>query len=178
VTPFLKSTGKFVVGDETLLHFTGDSTNIRLIPTTPDRIGLWFFVLVCMLDEQTPYLLRARLQNSVAALGEKIPVNAMVKDWSKVVLHYKVKNKASGPILVFDSYYNDSEGRKYMNESGVRYIGACNSARFGLLVDILRKISTNPVDKPGLSSGIHNPNSQETFIHHWDKQTDVGKKLS
>lgn len=38
--------GRCAAGDEKLLRFTGDSGYIRLVPSKPDHVGLWFFELV------------------------------------------------------------------------------------------------------------------------------------
>jgi hypothetical protein len=37
---FVKSLGQFVAGDKKLIHFTGNSGDIRLVLSKPDRVGM------------------------------------------------------------------------------------------------------------------------------------------
>jgi len=51
-----KTIGHFVAGDEKLLHFSGNSGDIRLVPSKPDHVGLWFYELCGYLSNGKPFL--------------------------------------------------------------------------------------------------------------------------
>jgi hypothetical protein len=74
--------GEYVAGDEKLFHFTGDSGDIRLVLTKPDRIGLWFYQLCAPLHNGASFLLWFKLHHSDAFLGENIPVASVVPESS------------------------------------------------------------------------------------------------
>jgi hypothetical protein len=56
--------GRSIAGDEKLLHFTGDSSMIRLVPSKPDKVGFWFFELVATLKSGAPYILHLQLSDA------------------------------------------------------------------------------------------------------------------
>lgn len=167
--------GRCLAGDEKLLHFTGDSAYIRLVPSKPDRIGLWFFQLVVILEGGYPYLVHTRFCNSSTESGESIPVNTVVKEWAKVVKYFVETKKSEPPVLIFDSYYTDNEGRNYLNQNNVKFIGAVMTSRFRNLMDNLIEHG-DMVEKPGQTASIFNSQTNELFVHHWDVLTAVGKK--
>lgn len=171
----LKRPGRCLAGDEKLLKFTGNSGYIRLVPSKPDRIGLWFFELVAILNNGDPYMVHTMMSTSNPSTGDTVPVNAVVKEWASVVNYFVETKNSIPPILTFDSYYTDGEGRKFLNEKNVKFIGAVNTARFRNLVDQLAEHGAH-VDKPGQTASIYNPNSNEIFVHHWDLDHNVGKK--
>jgi hypothetical protein len=49
--------GQSIAGDEKLFHFTGNSGDIRLVVSKPDRIGLWFYEVVAQLANGCYYML-------------------------------------------------------------------------------------------------------------------------
>ena len=49
-----ESLGQCVAGDEKLFHFTGESKDVRLCISKPDRIGLWFYQLCALLRSGKP----------------------------------------------------------------------------------------------------------------------------
>jgi len=61
--------GEFAAGDEKLLHFTGNSKNIRMILTKPDRVGHWFCELCIKLVNGLSFLLYFRAHLSDPAVG-------------------------------------------------------------------------------------------------------------
>lgn len=166
----LKRPGRALVGDEKLLRFTGDSGYIRLVPSKPDRVGLWFFELVVTLNNGCPYLVHTMLSKSNPSAGENIPVNTVVREWAKVAKFFMEEKKSKPPILTFDSFYTDNEGRRYLNENGYLFIGSVQTSRFRNLMDQLAE-HADMVDKPGQTS-----DTNELFVHHWDILTDIGKK--
>ncbi len=56
--------GESCAGDEKLFHFTGNSQDIRMILTKPDRVGLWFYELCAPLTYGGSYLLHTKLHHS------------------------------------------------------------------------------------------------------------------
>lgn len=167
--------GRCLAGDEKLLHFTGNSGYIRIVPSKPDRVGLWFFELVATLHNGDPFLVHTRLCNACAETGDTIPVNKVVKEWASVVRYFAEEKRCPPPVLVFDSYYTDAEGRKFLNENNVKFIGSIMTYRFRSLMDNLVEHGSM-VEKPGQTSSIFNPQTNEIFVHHWDLNADVGKK--
>jgi hypothetical protein len=125
--------GEYVAGDEKLFHFTGDSGDIRLVLTKPDRIGLWFYQLCAPLHNGASFLLWFKLHHSDAFLGENIPVASVVQSWSEVVR----KHGDPETLLTFDSYYLDNAGRQYLRQGNVKYIGSITKERFSQLHDLL-----------------------------------------
>lgn len=171
----LTQAGRSLAGDEKLLHFTGDSGYIRLVPTQPDRIGLSFFELVATLPNGDPYLVYTRFSNPNVDLGSNIPVSEAVKDSANVVKYFVDTKHCEPPVLVFDSYYTSADGRTYLNENGVKFIASVMTSRFINLMDNLAEHGTM-VDKPGQTATIFNPSTNELFVHHWDVLASVGKK--
>lgn len=168
--------GRCLAGDEKLLHFAADSGYIRLVPSKPDRTGLRFFELVVILDNGDPFLVHAKLSNSSASSnGDSIPVNAVVEEWAKVAQFFVEMKRSQAPILVFDSYYTDNEGRKILNENNVKFIGAIVPSRFTNLMDNLAEYG-DMVEKPGQTASIFKEETNEIFVHHWDIMSDIGKK--
>ena len=80
------------------------------------------------------------------------------------------------PILVFDSYYTDTAGRKWLNENKIKFIAAVQTERFKVLMDFLWVTTTAKVTKPGQTEAIFCPASGELFVHHWDLDAVIGKK--
>ena len=57
----VQSLGQGVASDEKLFHFTGDSVDVRLVISKPDKIGLWFYELVGALTCGAHYLLYLKM---------------------------------------------------------------------------------------------------------------------
>jgi hypothetical protein len=127
----LRYPGAAVAGDEKLLHFTGDSAYIRQVKSKPDRIGLWFFELTCMLEGKIPFLLDMFLSKANTETHESVAVSAVTERWGEIVVNY---HKLYKPLLIFDSYYTDNRGRERLRELKVNYIGAVQSNRFERLL--------------------------------------------
>jgi hypothetical protein len=49
--------GQYCAGDEKLFHFTGNSGDIRLVITKPDKVGLWFYELCAPLSYGGSFML-------------------------------------------------------------------------------------------------------------------------
>lgn len=161
--------GEYVSGDEKLFHFTGNSGDIRLVPSKPDRVGLWFYEMCMPLRNGKSYLLYMKLHSTDKAYGETIPVMTIVQDWANIV---KSKGKPN-TLLVFDSYYLDGAGRKHLHDENVKYVGAITKERFGALFDKVK----DKIQRPGDWYGLHNPQSKESVVYCWDQDINIGKKL-
>lgn len=161
--------GETVAGDEKLFHFTGDSGDVRLVISKPDRIGLWFYQLCVPLLNGSSFLLWFRMHHSNSFYGINIPVSDVVKSWANIVQTTGEPNT----ILTMDSYYLDSAGRSFLRESGVKYIAAITKERFGRLFEIL----SPKCEKPGDWGGIHNADTKETVVLNWSMDQKVGKKM-
>ncbi len=161
--------GEYVAGDEKLFHFTGNSGDIRLVPSKPDRVGLWFYELCMPLCNGKSYLLYMKLHSTDKTYGQTIPVISVVQDWADVV---KAKGKPK-TLLVFYSYYLDTAGRSYLDRRNVNYVGAITKERFPVIFD---KVKDN-IQRPGDWCGIHNDTTGESVVYCWDQDTNIGKKL-
>jgi hypothetical protein len=171
----LKHVGRVIAGDEKLLHFTGDSGFIRLVPSKPDRIGLWFFEACCTLTNGLPYLIHGRLCDANPATNRSIPVHHVVKQWADISIENRPKLETCGPVVVCDSYYMTTESRKYMNDASVPFIAAVNTAWHTNLMDNMQ-VKGQHVLKPGDSAAIYSEETHELFVHHWDCDMRVGRK--
>lgn len=170
----LRTLGQFLAGDEKLLHFTGNSGDIRAIPSKPDRIGLWFYELCATLPNGKPFIVHTDLWQAAKEYNLSVPVHHIVKKWARVVNRH---NGTLGPpsphtILVFDSYYCTKSVRQILNEAKVKFICSAKSDTFGALTDMTRA----GVERPGDWKGVYCPESKELFIHKWDRQASIGKK--
>jgi hypothetical protein len=165
----VKHVGEYVAGDEKLLHFTGNSGDIRKVVSKPDRVGLWFYQLCVKLSNKTSYLLYFKLHHSDEARGESIPVSSIVKTWGEIV-----KRKSDGKaLLAMDSYYLDNAGRTWLRENKINYVASVTKERFpGLCNKLIDK-----VEKPGQWEGLHNSETGESFVYHWDTEKNAGKKF-
>jgi hypothetical protein len=168
LTNLIKHPGEVIAGDEKLLHFTGDSSCIRKVPSKPDDVGLWFYELCCKTVSGEAYMLHFQLADSS---GSNL-VSDIVKKWMNISRRFIPK-----PLLVYDSYYTDQKGRNYGLETGVRYIGAVNSVRFPSLIDIVDE-NVSPTINTGETQAIFKQSSSELFIRHKDKQGKVKHALS
>lgn len=165
----VRSLGEYVAGDEKLLHFTGNSGDIRLVLSKPDRVGLWFYELAMPLSNGRSYMLYIRLHSANKAVGESIPCSEVVKSWANVVQRLGDPNT----LIVFDSYYLDATGRRYLVENNVKFVAAVTKERFANIFDKLK----DKVERPGDWAGIHNPITRESAVYYWDKDENISKKL-
>jgi hypothetical protein len=171
----IASPGSCLCGDEKLLHFTGDSVFIKLVPNKPDKVGLWFFELVCRLPDNSTFLLHTKLHDGSPEANITVPVSSVVKSWCSIAEFYAKRNKCPPPFIVFDSYYTDQAGRQHLNDKKVSFIGSVQKGRFQALEDTM-KILCLKLDKPGQTRGIYNETTKELFVRHWDVNSNVGKK--
>ena len=79
--------GTYVTGGEKLLRFFGESDNVRVAISKPDRVGLWFYQLASILSNGLSYLLHLRMHD-VSQLEEgSLPVVRVVETWSQHILN-------------------------------------------------------------------------------------------
>jgi hypothetical protein len=167
--------GQYVAGDEKLFHFTGKSGQVRLVPSKPDKIGLWFYELCTPLKCGKPYLLRFRLHHNE---NGPIKVSDVVKQWTEVIMKTGVEHGVKcyeKCFLVMDSYYMDAESRRHLLEMKIKFSSSCCSSRFGPEV---RLVHGETADVIGQHSTIYNETTQELFTYHFDTQKGVGKKYN
>jgi hypothetical protein len=169
----IEKCGDVVAGDEKLFHFTGDSIDCRLVPTKPDRIGLWFYELCVPLrfsdGTKKSFLIWAKLHHSDRILAQHVPVSSIVESWVNVTKSVGYKDT----VLVMDSYYLDKVGKAILAGSGVKYIAAITKNRFSQVYNYLSK----KINRPGEWSAINNPETFESALYYWSYEKNVGKKL-
>ena len=171
--------GQNVSGDEKLFFFTGDSGNVRLVISKPDRIGLWFYELVARLSCNLPYMLSTLMHSS---LKGSVTVASVVQSWVDVIESIGsdcfVADEIANPdtYLAMDSYYMDASVREMMKSHQRPYTASVKPDRF-----IIEKTIVHPdgrPDQPGEWKGIFNETTEELFIYHYDTQKGVGIKYN
>lgn len=173
--------GVSVAGDEKLFHYTGHSAYVRLVQSKPERIGLLFYELCCMLDGGQPYLLDFLLQDSIPSQQISIPVQTGTYRWGSIVRSFQTVDSPLFPLLVLDSYYFDDSGRASLNERGVSFIASAQANRVGRLISEQiahgqdRQVRQT-ITAPGETGAIFNEVTNEIFVHHWHSSTAIGKK--
>ena len=167
--------GQYVAGDEKLFRFTGNSNLVRMVPHKPDKVGLWYYELVCRLRTGQPYLLYFRLHD---AFEQTISPTEIVKDWCRVIRRKDVPGAVykRETMLAFDGYYETKDSRAFLNDpvEGVLFVGSVIKERVKWLFDRV----CDKIEKPGDWHLIHNQTTGETFSYVWDTNKDVGKKLT
>ena len=169
--------GQSVAGDEKLFHFTGDSGDIRLIISKPDRIGLWFYELVAPLANGQYYMLYLKLQTS---RNGDAPVENIVRDWINIVKFTGVASTEMDlpnpkTMLVYDSYYQVEGGRQACIENHVKFSCSVRPDRMQAQRKLLQKAES---EKPGDEETIYLERTNELFTYHYDRQKGVGKKYN
>jgi len=161
--------GDCVAGDEKLFRFTGDSKDIRLVFSKPDRIGLWFYQLCSPTASGGSYLLWAKLHDSDPSIGRVLSVSVIVNSWTNIVQTIGQPET----ILTMDSYYLDRAGKNLLAASQVKYIAAITEDRFKPFYEL-----TQPkITKRGEWTGLYNPNSSEIVVLYYSNDKNIGKKM-
>jgi hypothetical protein len=167
--------GEYVAGDEKLFHFTGVSSQVRLVPSKPDKIGLWIYELSTPSASNNPYLLRYRLHHNE---NGPIKVSDVIKDWGNDILRigseYR-KDEAPYTFLAMDNYYMDTESRRWLLEKEIKFTASCNTSRF---VAEVKMVHGDTADITGQHMSIYSEKSNELFTYHYDTQKGVGNKYN
>lgn len=142
-----------------MFHYTGDSHLVRLVPSKPDRVGLWFYQLAGKFSNNLPYLLNTFVHdNSEGA----VKVVEVVQRWINVFATVPNSDKC---YLAFDSYYRN-----------IRFTASAQGDRFSALVRTVRPPGKSPELREW--KGIYNTTTGETFVYHYDTQKGVGVKYN
>ena len=72
-----------------------------------------------------------------------------------------------------DSYYLSKKGRDDTTERGGNVIAAIHKNRFRSVCELLEK----KVCQAGESSTMYNEKTHKAIVHHWSRESTVGKKL-
>jgi len=160
--------GEVIAADEKLYHYTGKSGMVRLCPNKPARIGLWHYQAAVYLECGLPVVIYTRCHCASSKMGEKVPTVEIVEDWANLVL-----DREEDSVLVFDSYYLSKDGRRLLNEIGVKYVCALKPDRFRVIKNLL----SAKVTESGMWAAIYNKDRQETAVFHWSMDKHIGKKL-
>ena len=175
--------GQFVAGDEKLFHYTGDSGLVRLVPSKPDKMGLWFYQKCGALSNGLPFCLFFLLHNSISiAVSTESVVSKWVANIRRIDLGVDADPDADWnphTVLVFDSYYTSKDVvdlfRKEQNKN-VCYLASVTPDRFANLTRFL--LPPGYVDVEGASKAAYKEDTKELYVFHWDTQKGVGKKFN
>jgi hypothetical protein len=176
---FVLKLGQYIAGDEKLWGFTGNSGNIRLCISKPDRIGFWFYQLCAIFSNGLPYLLKLSMHDSTK---EHVPVASIVKGWIDVVKSIGQDSVPVGQLpnpkcfLSADSYYMAADSRALAMEAGIKFSFSCKPDRFKNEVKMVHP--PGHIDKTGEWKGIYNEGTGELFVYHYDTQKGVGIKYN
>ncbi len=66
-------------------------------------------------------------------------------------------------LLTMDSYYIDNASRTWLRENNIKYIASVTKERFAVLCGKLNE----KVEKSGDWEGLHNPETNESFVYHY-----------
>jgi hypothetical protein len=182
----VRDVGEFIAGDEKLLKFFGQAGDICIIPTKPDKVGLWFYELVGRDKRGRMFLLDTKLQRAHSA-GESITMVSIVERWGKVTFDLGHPET----ILAFDSHYMSKAGRLWLhnNNHRMRYTASVCKTHFGDLLGMAKwkymckyanhaNKSKGQVRKPGDWCAIFKPETGESFAYVWDPDKGVGQKYN
>jgi len=168
--------GQSISGDEKLFHFTGDSGNVRLVITKPDRIGLWFYELCGKFSNGTAYLINLFMHNSSRTT---VPVASVVRKWAAVMKDIALKSLYPGNAkcyLAFDSYYSDTTAREELNSEGIYF--TC-SVKADNIKPFVRAIHPLGADRSADTTRVlYNDDTQQLFVYHNDPQEGVGERYN
>lgn len=173
------SLGQFVAGDEKLWNFTGNSGNVRLCLSKPDRIGLWFYELCGIFSSGLPYLLKFSMHNSSVST---VTVASIVQGWIDVVKQVGKESVADGVLpnpkcyLAADSYYMAADSRRLCFDSGIKFSCSVKPDRFKNEVRMVHP--PGRVDTTGEWKGIYNETTNELFVYHYSTEKGVGIKYN
>jgi hypothetical protein len=167
----VKRIGEYAAGDEKLLHFTGDSSNIRMILTKPDRVGHWFYELCIKLKNGLSYLLYFRAHLSDTGKGISIRTSEIVKEWTDITTSLGRTDSNTKAVTCFDSYYLCNNGRNYCNENKKPFVAAIQRNRFEAICDSLSGLA----HEKGEFAGVYNDKTNELLIKYFDPNHDAPK---
>ena len=154
---FIDALGDYAAGDEKLWHFTGDSGNVRLVLSKPDRIRFWFYQLCFPLRSGKSFLSYTRLHNSNAT-GETITVSSVVRDW--IMNMHQLGDDATIDTRCYlsaDSYYIASESRNVLLEYDIPFSTSVKPDRFKHLVQMVQQ-NTGGTLETGDFRALYNDN--------------------
>jgi len=155
----------YVVLDEKLKRYTGNSPCLRKILSKPDQIGHWVSeVCVRLATTELPFCVGLFPVTSCKR-EQKQQVSSIV-EWATTGMKHGLDQRRH--VLVADSYYLDRIGRKTLLEEGIPFLVAVNPARFRPLVERL------PISKVGKWHALYNETTRELFIHIFD--VELGHK--
>ena len=167
----VKRLGEYAAGDEKLLHFTGDSKNIRMILTKPDRVGHWFYELAIKLKNGLSYLLHFRAHISDPKNKVSIKTSEIVKQWTTITTTLGGSGANPNALTVFDSYYLCNYGRKHCIENKKMFIGAIQRSRFESICLPLSGLA----HEKGQVAAAYNEKTNELLIKYFDPTHDHPK---
>lgn len=165
----LTSLGEKVAGDEKLFHFTGDTPYLRLVPTKPDRIGLWMYELCVNLPNKKPYLVHCSMEKGSAKLGISSTVLDIITKWVNVI----EKFEDNAVILFIDSYYHSQAVHNKLVEGNIKYAAASTANSFGNLCKVLE----SKVRAQGKYAIAWKENTTELFAHYFSPDNRLGRKF-
>ena len=74
--------GQCIAGDENLFTFHGMSGNVRLVPSKPGKLGLWFYELCARFKSGVPFLLDSYMHD---LRDGTIKVSSINRRWIRVI---------------------------------------------------------------------------------------------
>lgn len=146
---------------------------MRDVKSKPDRIGLWFYQLMATLSNDTQFMLHTKLWEADPSVKVSVPVHTVVKDWCDVVNRHGELQPNPDTVLCYDSYYNTKQSSQVCRNAGVKFLASAKANNFN---DLVAHVGPK-VNAKGEWAGIYNSQTDDMFVHKWDKDDNVGKKF-
>ena len=149
---------------------TGQGGDVRLVPSKRE-IGLWYFELVCLLPNGLPFLLLFSIAEADEATNISTPVVVTTGQWLQLIQRHE-KPPGGQTIIVWDAFYADRATVELYCQQSAPFMCSVKPGRFK---DVHELVSAD-VTKPGEWNAAFNANTNELYVHHWSRHTNVGKK--
>ena len=162
----VKWVGEYLAGDEKLLHFTGDSDNIRMVLTKPDKVGHWFYELCIKLSNGLSFLLHFRAHLSDPNRNISIKTSEIVEQWTTIATTLGGENANPDAITTADSYYFDTTGRNICNDKKKKFVVGLQKNRFVSICDHLSGL----VHAKKEVAAAYNEKTNEILVKYWDPE--------
>ena len=159
--------GETVALDEKMRKWRGESPHYLSIPGKTEPRGHWTTELVVLLNGvDLPFCVGLFPFESCSNIDESHD-KSVIWAWVNGLLP-----PTGRPCVVADSYYLTRPMVATLVDSNIRFCCSLKPANFKEYVAMLGK----GVDAIGMTSVLHHEKSNLIAVHHWDTDSNIGKK--
>jgi len=153
--------------DEKMFKWRGASPCIKMVKSKPTPVGHWTSqVCVRLASSGLPVCVGMFPFTRCTALGETVQLSDVVA-WAVEQQGNDVKS-----CYVMDSFYLDNTSHPVLLEKNVPFIASIKNDRFKPLTERLKEKVTDQ----GKWYGAYLPRKNEVMVHHFSKDSNVGRK--